>query len=125
MIDEPAAPPRRQGGRTEVDTVDAEPVQLLERGELPGDAFDEVREALRIGVVVGDGKDVDLDGHGRVGWQLVLAEGTEDGLGADDDHLGPADDLACGSDSVLKLIASHRPPPGAWPAARPGGVARP
>jgi hypothetical protein len=79
-LDEPAAPACRQGGRAEVDAVDAEPVEFLERGELPGDAFDEVREALGLSVVVGDGKDVDFDGHGRVGWQLVLAEGAEDGL---------------------------------------------
>jgi hypothetical protein len=36
----------------------------------PGDAFDEVREALGLSVVVGDGKDVDFDGNSRVGWQL-------------------------------------------------------
>jgi hypothetical protein len=29
-------------------------VEFLERGELPGDAFDEVREALGLSVVVGD-----------------------------------------------------------------------
>jgi hypothetical protein len=108
-FDEPPAPACRQGGRAEVDAVDAEPVEFLERGEFPGDAFDEVREALGLSVVVGDGKDVDFDGHGRVGWQLVLAEGAEDGLGADDDHLGLADDLARGADRVLKLVASHRP----------------
>jgi len=55
-FDEPAAPARQQGGRVQVDSVDAEPVKLLERGEFPGDALDEVREALRLGVVVGDGR---------------------------------------------------------------------
>jgi hypothetical protein len=64
----------------------------------------------------------DFDGHGRVGRQLVLAEGAEDGLGAHEDHLGPADELARGADRVLKLVASHRPPRSAAcravPAAR-------
>ena len=116
-----------QGGRAEVDTVDAEPVEFLERGELPGDALDEIGEALGLGVVVGDGEDVDLDRHGRVSGELVLEEGAEDGLGADDDHLGLADDLARGADRLLKLVASHRPVllgsppirPGAWAAQAP------
>jgi hypothetical protein len=86
-------------------------VEFLERGEFPGASFDVVREALCLGVVVGDGKDVNFDGHGRVGWQLVVAEGSEDGLGADDDHLVPANDLACGADRVLKLVASHQSAP--------------
>src|ERR1700761_2626860 len=95
-------------------------------GELPGDALDEIGEALGLGVVVGDGEDVDLDGHGRVSGELVLAEGAEDGLGADNDHLGLADDLARGADRVLKLVASHRPVLlGTRPVARLGGVARP
>jgi hypothetical protein len=81
-FDEPAAPARRQGGRGEVDAVDAEPVELLERGEFPGDAFDEVREALGLGVVVGDGKDVDFDGPCRVSRQLVLAESASGWTGS-------------------------------------------
>src|ERR1700761_1866325 len=121
--------PRQPVGRAdvlEVDAVDAEPVEFLERGEFPGDAFVEVREALGLSVVVGDGKDVDFDGHGRVGWQRVLAEGAEDGLGADDDHLRPADDLARGADRVLKLVASHQSAPlEVRPASRPGRAARP
>jgi hypothetical protein len=71
-------------------------VEFLERGELPGDALDEIGEALGLGVVGGDGEDVDRDAHGRVSGALVLVEGGEDGLGADDDHLGLADDLARG-----------------------------
>ena len=59
-------------------------------------------------VVVGDGEDVGLDGHGGCGRQLVLAEGTEDGLRADDDYFPPPDDLAGSADRVLKLIASHQ-----------------
>jgi hypothetical protein len=42
-------------------------------------AFDKVSQALSLGVVVGDGEDVNLDGHGRVGGQLVFAERAEDG----------------------------------------------
>ena len=60
----------RQGGGVEVYAVDAEAVEFLERGELSGDAFDEVREAFRLGVVVGDREDVDLDRHGRLGGKL-------------------------------------------------------
>jgi hypothetical protein len=36
-------------------TLTSLPVEFLERGELPGDALDEVGEALGLGVVVGDG----------------------------------------------------------------------
>jgi len=43
-LDESVAPTRRQGRRLEVDTVDAEAVEFLERREFPGDAFNEVRE---------------------------------------------------------------------------------
>src|ERR1700761_7176344 len=59
-LDEPAAPASGQGRGAEVDAVDAEAVDLLKRGELPGNAFNEVRESLSLGVVVGDGENVDL-----------------------------------------------------------------
>jgi hypothetical protein len=81
--------------------------EFLERGQFPGDSFDKVGESRSLVVVIGDGEDVDLDGHGGCGRQLVLAEGTEDGLRADDDYLLPFDDLACSADRVLKLVASH------------------
>jgi hypothetical protein len=52
-------------------------------------------------VAVGDREDVDLGGHGGFGWELVLAEGAEDGLGSDDDHRWLANDLAGSADRVL------------------------
>src|ERR1700761_7376936 len=39
---------------------------------------------------------------------VLFPEGAELGLGADDDHLVPAYDLAYGADRVLKLVASHQ-----------------
>ena len=55
-LNEPRAPTCRQGERAEVDAVNAEPVELLERGEFPGDAFDEVRESLGPSVVSAMGR---------------------------------------------------------------------
>jgi hypothetical protein len=37
--------------------------------------------------------------------ELVFSEGVEDSLPADDDHGGPVDDLASGTDGVLELVA--------------------
>ena len=42
-----------------------------------------------------------------VGRELVQAESAENGLGADDDHLVPADDLACGTIYVLRSKSDH------------------
>ena len=107
-LDEPVAPAGWQGRCLKVDAIDAEAVEFLERGQLAGDSFDQVGEARSFVVVVGDGEDVDFGGHGRCGRQLVLAEGAEDGLGADDDYFPPSDDLAGSADRVLELIASHQ-----------------
>lgn len=52
--------PAGQGGRGEVDAVDAEAVEFLEGGELADDAFDDVREAAGLVVIVSDGEDVAL-----------------------------------------------------------------
>lgn len=51
-----------------------------------GDALDQVRKTSGLLVGVGDGKDVDLDGHRRFVRQVLLPIGAQDGLGADDDH---------------------------------------
>lgn len=107
-LDEPVAPAGWQGRRLEVDAVDAEAVEFFKWGELAGDSFDEVGEARSLVVVISDGEDIDLDGHGRRVRQLVLTEGTENGLRADDDYFPPSDDLAGSADRVLKLIASHQ-----------------
>jgi hypothetical protein len=104
----PVAPAGWQGRCLKVDAIDAEAVEFLERGQLPGDSFDQVGEARSFVVVIGDGEDVDLGGHGGCGRQLVLTEGTEDGLRADDDYFPPSDDLAGSADRVLKLVASHQ-----------------
>jgi hypothetical protein len=47
-LDEPVAPAGWQCRRLEVDAVDAEAVEFLERGELAGDSFDEVGEACSL-----------------------------------------------------------------------------
>jgi hypothetical protein len=61
--------PRQPVGRADV--VRSTPSMLnpwsSSNEEFPGDALDDVREALRLGVVVSDGEDIDFDGPCRVG----------------------------------------------------------
>jgi hypothetical protein len=104
----PAAPPFRQRRGLEIDTVDTEAVQLLERGELSCHTFDQIRQVGRLSVGLSDGKDVDRSRHGRRRRQLLLVERAEDGLGTDDDDLITADDLTGRADGVLQLIAAHQ-----------------
>lgn len=54
-LDEAVAPAGWQGRCLKVDAIDAEAVEFLERGELPGDCFDQVGEACGFVVVIGDG----------------------------------------------------------------------
>jgi hypothetical protein len=105
------APACRQGGRAEVDVVDAEPVELLKRRELPGDAFDEVREALGLGIVVGNGEDVCQ----IIGMPEVIVVGSQSILGTfREDHL-PADAtmsveiMRCGWRAQAGRVASACP----------------
>jgi hypothetical protein len=60
-------------------------------------AYDQVGEARSLVVVIGDGEDVDLGGHRRRVRQLVLAEGAEDGLRADDDYFPRSEELQHGA----------------------------
>jgi hypothetical protein len=81
---------------------------LLKRRPLPGDALDEVGEASYLVAIVDEREDVDLNGHRGLGRQLVLREGSKDGLRANYDHLGASDDLTCRPDRMLELVASHQ-----------------
>lgn len=108
-LDQSLAPALRYGRRLQVDTVNAETVELLERRELSSDAFDDVGEASRLVVVVGDRQYVDLERHRRLRRKLILGVGAEDRLRADDDHLRTPNDLAGRTDGVLKLVSSHQP----------------
>ncbi|GAA4397900.1 hypothetical protein GCM10023168_03360 [Fodinibacter luteus] len=83
-------------------------MELLEGRPLAGDAFDQVGEAARVILVRGDGKDVDLEGHRCLSWQPHFVDRAKDGLGADDDDLAGVDDLACGTNGVLELVAAHQ-----------------
>ncbi|MEO5664723.1 MAG: hypothetical protein ABIR39_15745 [Nocardioides sp.] len=55
-LDQSLAPPLRYGRRLQVDAVDTEAVELLERRELACDTFDDVGEAGRLVVLVSDGR---------------------------------------------------------------------
>ena len=61
----------------QVDPVDAETVEFLKRRELTGDALYQVSQTSGLGVVIGDRKDVDLNGHGGLGWEVLLPIGAE------------------------------------------------
>ena len=108
-LDQAVAPAVGEDGGLEVDAVDAEAVQLLERRELARDAFDQVGQPGGLVVAVGDREDVDLDRHRGRGGELRLVVGAEDRLRADHDHLGLLDDLAGRADRVLQLVAPHQP----------------
>ena len=118
------APPIRERRRFQIDPSMLKPCSASNVRTHPR-RLDQVSKTGRLVVAIGDRQDVDLDGHGRVRGKRVLAEGSEDRLRADDDHLRSVDDLAGRADGGSHWSRRISWPSGARPCARPATAARP
>src|SRR5450759_2661328 len=96
----PVLPAARQGGRLDRHTVDVEPMELVERRQLPECA---VYGVDGFGPVLG--LHIDLDRRAQAGRCVRML--SEDRLRPEDEELLAVGDPAGGTNGVLELVVSH------------------